>query len=300
MKRKVTQMGQSSLVITLPSKWVREYQVKKGQEVEVTAEKGTLTVGLSPAEKEKKTLVIDLSETEEFMRRQITVPYMQGYDEIQVLHASPKAVEMIEWTLNNLIGFEIIDMDRDSCTIKNVSAEIEGEFEAMLRKLFLTILLMGERCVEYLREGNAEGNAGELEKNLEAERLSNKYTYFCERVMHNKRSDINHPLFVFTIAFSLEGAADYLRDISTGLLKTRKKIPPEVKKDVSDVVQLYRAYYEHYYSRTPAGALAIRAREKRIRERIEKSVMEGRNHFLYLYLMPLLSMVDHLNQITVA
>ena len=51
MIRKVNLIGPSSLMISLPSKWVRRLQVKKGDEIEVKEKGNSLVVG--------KTLQVD-------------------------------------------------------------------------------------------------------------------------------------------------------------------------------------------------------------------------------------------------
>ena len=44
MKRKVIQLAHSTAVISLPSKWVKKYGVKKGDEIEVGEEESRLIV----------------------------------------------------------------------------------------------------------------------------------------------------------------------------------------------------------------------------------------------------------------
>ena len=46
MKRKVAQIGPATLMVSLPSKWVKRNKVKKGQEVDVIEDNTKLTVSV--------------------------------------------------------------------------------------------------------------------------------------------------------------------------------------------------------------------------------------------------------------
>lgn len=293
MIRKISKVGPSSLMISLPSKWCKKYDLKKGNEVDLIEDTGTLKIILKDFKLYGSSITITLPEKEKFMRRQITRLYTQGFDEIKIFFKDNESVELIEKTLNFLIGFELIDMGKDSCIIKNISKEIESEFDNILRKLFLIILMMADRCVEFIKTNDRS----ELMKNLETEKVANKYTYFCERIINKKRFGKENKTNLFVVVFTLEQVADRYLDISKHLLERKLNISLEEEKYLKEINNLFRKFYEQFYSRKNENIFFIRNKHFEIKNAITKN-LDKTNPPLFFHYSSLLVFIEHLNQIT--
>ena len=150
MKRKVFRNG-PSFVMTLPSIWVKEYGIKKGQELEVTTEGNTLFTTI-PSGKELELAEIDTKGIDRtFLRCAIRSAYKKGYDEIRVNYHTPtlkhyrldKQVsvhKIVSEEVESLIGFEVIENNRNSIVIKGFSQEHKEDFDIFLRKIFLNLI----------------------------------------------------------------------------------------------------------------------------------------------------------------
>ena len=67
MKRKVSQVGPATLMVSLPSKWARRYSVKPGDEVDLVEDGPKLIIGAGPVTEAEISL--DLSNAGNMMRR---------------------------------------------------------------------------------------------------------------------------------------------------------------------------------------------------------------------------------------
>ena len=89
MKLKIAKVGQSSLVVSLPFKWVKEYNLKKGDEVDVISEGKILKIITDKAITENK-IIIDVSELDTtLVWRFVLSCYKRGFKEIKVAFDSP-------------------------------------------------------------------------------------------------------------------------------------------------------------------------------------------------------------------
>ena len=75
MKRKVVQVGPTTLMVSLPQKWAQHCGIRKGHEIDVIEEGNTLILGASIQPKFKE-ITITIPSKEEYLGRLITPPYI--------------------------------------------------------------------------------------------------------------------------------------------------------------------------------------------------------------------------------
>jgi len=109
MKRKINKVGHNTMTISLPSEWVKQNNLTKGDELEVKEDGRQLIVGCDNKKKEKD-IHIHVKSHEEFMGRLITGPYIIGYNSIKITYEDSKVYEKILRSSNKILGFEIIEM----------------------------------------------------------------------------------------------------------------------------------------------------------------------------------------------
>src|SRR3989338_2760536 len=184
MKRKVIQLAHKTLVVSLPSKWVKKYGVSKGGELEVE-EKGQQITFFTEKTTERERITIDAGKISEsaLKRWVLSSLHKSGYDEIEILYKDAKIASAIQQTVQDmLIGFAVVEQGRERCVIKNVATEQEKEFDTILRRAFFVTKNMCEGISEYLAE-NKQAALGEL---LVLEKTNNQLTNFCERILNKK------------------------------------------------------------------------------------------------------------------
>ena len=55
MKRKLVKQGAATMMISLPSKWIKENSLEKGSEVELEEEGSSVMISVDKKEKKKET-----------------------------------------------------------------------------------------------------------------------------------------------------------------------------------------------------------------------------------------------------
>ena len=111
MKRKVCKVGPCTLMVSLPSKWVRNMGIKQGDEMDVEEKDSGLFLSKDIVQKEKIITINVTKESKRYIRSQIGRLYRYGYTRICITFDDPTLIKSIKDSTNNLIGADIIDID---------------------------------------------------------------------------------------------------------------------------------------------------------------------------------------------
>ena len=87
MERKVMKQGPSTLVVSLPSKWTKKYNVKKGSSIFLKEHGSTISIS-KHAEKGETKITVDASGTLPMTHRITGALYKAGYDEINMKYST--------------------------------------------------------------------------------------------------------------------------------------------------------------------------------------------------------------------
>src|SRR3989344_7771940 len=98
MKRRLVLHGPSTLTISLPSDWVKRFNIEKGKELNLEEHGRNLIISTESTNFEQKQ--IDIENLERVGKSYITSSYRQGYDEIEFTYKNNKYLE----TIQNLIS----------------------------------------------------------------------------------------------------------------------------------------------------------------------------------------------------
>ncbi|MBS3133331.1 phosphate uptake regulator PhoU [Candidatus Woesearchaeota archaeon] len=247
MKRKVIQLAHKTLVVSLPSKWARDYGVKKGAELEVE-ERGQQIVFSTSKRTDSEGVQVDFSELDtEVIRRWVLASlHKSGYDEIEILYKDSSLINVIQETIKEmLIGFAVIEQSKNRCVIRIVAEEQEKEFETILRRAFLVTKNMGDGIYSYIEEGKL----GALNELLALEKTNNQLTNFCERILNKKgyKND-KKTCFIYVIVWNLEKICDHYKDICKFLASSPKaKVSKPVLEMLKTANEYFNSYYELFY-----------------------------------------------------
>ena len=154
MQRKIIQQSRTSVGISLPTKWVKKNNIKKGQEIDMIEEPtGSLTIKT----KETKPVVVsryslNLDDLSTFqVQRIIRGLYRSKIDEITLNFSKPKIYNkkekkyediypLVERLCRGLVGLEVIKKTEDSIILQCfVSKDNIQNIETIERRIFLMI-----------------------------------------------------------------------------------------------------------------------------------------------------------------
>ncbi len=237
MKRKVSLIGPSTLVVSLPCKWAKVNNIKKGDEVDVEIEQERLIIA-----KERKDLLlgmieIKLREAESqsslvghlsgadpfFIMTYLVGPYVQGYNVIKINYQSKKTLDSIKWALANfLLGFEIFEQKENSVLIKSVVKGYDEGFDALFQRSVHVLLSMSKDIYDAVSRQEPH----RLEAIAALEDLHDKLNYFCRRMLnveiyYSKKFKIQS---IYRILSSMEEIGDCYRYIASHIFSQKLKL----------------------------------------------------------------------------
>lgn len=251
MRRKVALIGPSTLMVSLPSKWVMQNKIKKGDELDIYEEGSRLIINCGKVDGSKK-ISIDLNKNPSLIRRYLMDAYRSGFDEIRIEYKNPDDIEVIQKTSNEILtAFEIIEQGKNHCLLKSITKDSFDEFQNLLSRLFLVTSLMAKNVHDALK--NSDNQL--LKEALVLEVTNNRIALYCERLLSKKGFE-NYAAtnFTFTIIYTLEKIADELKYISEYAGSKKLKIASETIKSLSKIIEMLELNQKIYFNLTNDSA----------------------------------------------
>lgn len=264
MKRKVNQVGTGTLTISLPSKWVKDNGIKKGDEIELYEDSSRLIV-----EKEKVTskldLNIDLSDSGVMLNRMIAAIYKAGFDEVRVKYKTPNELDVIQNTVyRSCHVYEIMNVKENVVEIKSISDLDDSQFKQVLRKMAFSFITVAKEAYEFSKDQDYDS----LENIPLKDQTIDRHTDFCRRII-NKGGDVGYKLIapVYVVVEETEIAADVFKILVKTILKEKKKLNADVLDLFKKIVVLIEKFYDAFFDfkidkMKEFGKLEINIREK--------------------------------------
>jgi len=253
VKRKVSLIGPSTLMVSLPSRWVKEFGVKKGDEIEIT-ENGSNLLLESQRLKKGEALKINLTGLNaNLIYYTIYSAYRGGSEEIELVFDEERVVnkntgekemvlDLISSAVDNLVGMEIMTQRKNYVQIKEISKVNREEFSNALMRIFITLVNTSEDMVDAMK--SKDGVILEKIKKMSDKKI-NKLCDFCARII-NKGGVVENnksPIY-YNIISTLEELGDGLENLCEIGLKDFG-ILKEIKK-VNELLEvLYRLFCEY-------------------------------------------------------
>jgi antitoxin component of MazEF toxin-antitoxin module len=181
MKRTVSKMGNSSLVMSLPNKWVKEHNVQKGDELSVEPFERGLIVSLTNIRKKEKRLSMDVSPfTNRTILAVLNSAYLSGYDTIKLTFKDKKQLLHITKTVQEkLLGFEVIQEKGKTCTAQSIAEPSQEQVDVIIRKIFLLI----KQNAKVVLEDTKKNKFTNIEHFKQTKVTIYKFTNFVKRMI---------------------------------------------------------------------------------------------------------------------
>ncbi len=173
--RRLQKLGTTTLVVSLPRKWVLEKGLKSGDTVYVETTDDGLLIRLAPRTSRIVRAVIDGDAVErgEELERLVTACYLQGYDEIVVTSKHGLSGAKTDWivsTTERLPGLEIVRQDDYEVVLKVLIDTKRYTIVELLRRMQELITWMIESSVDALIHNMSEKAAevGRAEQKIDS------------------------------------------------------------------------------------------------------------------------------------
>jgi len=277
MKRKLIGLGNGSLVVSLPSKYVQKNELKKGNEVELSEVEGGLVLSVhSNVEPKKK--VIDIGNLSNISGRYISSLYRMGYDEFEVKFSKPDmAVELMRKMSENTIGLAVINQKEGSITIKDLSGKKNEELGNITRRIWLLILELGDDLLNIVKSSKFD----ELPVYWTREKTINQFMNYSIRLLNfSKEGNFSYYYFIRRI----EGIADNYKELAECILESKSKTD-DLIDFLGQVNNLLRKLYTEYYDYKDEECEKLLIDSDKLLSRIKKEIKDSgsrKSYFIYL------------------
>lgn len=278
MKRKLVKQGASTLMISLPSKWIKENKLDKGDEVDLSQE-GNKLILESDSPKTISSVPINVSNCSPLVNRILMSQYLKGVDEIEVTFSDVKEVKDFQKrVLNELIGFEIIKQGKNSFTVKDITGIENQEINTILQRIFLILNSMQEELFNAIKKDQ------EFENVVETDYSTNKFVNFALRIL-NKRgyTEYKKTSQIYSILLSLEYIGDLYKKIAIELNSNKKlKISKQQLSNLEDIQNFLKMFENLFFKFNKTELISFAKKYELIKKKIEtKSYLD----FLILELL---------------
>lgn len=173
--RRLQKLGTTTLVVSLPRKWVLEKGLKSGDQVYIETTDEGLLIRLAPKASRTVRAVIEADAVErgEELERLVTACYLQGYDEIVVTSKHGLTGDKIDWILSTterLPGLEIVKQEDYEVVLKVLIDTKRYTIVELLRRMQELITWMIESSVDALIHNMSEKAAevGRAEQKIDS------------------------------------------------------------------------------------------------------------------------------------
>lgn len=267
MKRKVSKIGPATLMVSLPSKWAKQFNIKKGEEIDLEQDSNKLVITAGKSIQSKK-IEIDLSKASSLTRRYLMEAYRSGFDEIKVSFPNSKDLKLIQDTTSDiLLGFEIVEQGKNNCILRNVTRESDEEFENVLRRIFQVTSVMIKNGLDAIKKNDFEL----LKEAYVLEITNNRFALYCERMLNKiGRGSYTKTNFTFAIVYQLEKIADELKYIFDYISGNRIKSNDGTIKLYEKISIMFDLCQKLYYDFNEKDAETLLMQRKEIISASEK------------------------------
>lgn len=239
MKRKVIQIADSTVLVSIPIKWAKKYGLKKGDSVDVEEENNKITITAERTQKQAKKITIDARDLEErTLRWAMASIHRSGYDEIEVVYNDNRTLKIIEDLIKNLmLGFIVADQEENKLILKPMAAELEVGLDQALRRAFLVTLSLADNALHNIEINNRQ-------EFISLEKTNNQLTNFCERLLNAGVYSYSKATFLYVVCWNLEKIADEYKYI---IQLENIKVNSSIIKLFKEVNELFRIFYNAFY-----------------------------------------------------
>ncbi|MFH1212289.1 MAG: AbrB/MazE/SpoVT family DNA-binding domain-containing protein [Candidatus Woesearchaeota archaeon] len=280
MKRHLIQLAKKTLVVSLPTKWVQKYNLKKGDEVEMEERDSSIMIATQNMLLDSQKKRVDITGAASMARRILAGLYKAGYDEMEVVFGSTEELEEVyEVVRAGFLGFEITSQGKNTLTIKQVSKPEENEFENILRRIFLIIKTASQDMAQAVMQNDKNW----LQQIAMRDRDINKLADYCRRMLNKKASIEGYRIApLYNIIEQLEKIGDKYKSIALEVVEKNLKPTKSTLNIFSKANDYFSRFYELFYKLEIKRLEEFKKEFKTNKELIAKETLAAKKEDLYI------------------
>ncbi|HJO15205.1 MAG TPA: hypothetical protein QGG70_04100, partial [Candidatus Pacearchaeota archaeon] len=237
MKRKLVKQGAATMMISLPSKWIRKNELNKGDEIDLEERDGNILLRTSSVLKHKKEVILEITpENKDDFKNLVLHAYKRGADRVIIRGVNRESLKVIQKISRRLLGFELTDQEGDTVILESLTEPADGTFNIMIKKIFLVFQDQIDDIIEDFTSGKYENEKENEDSYFNGDRL----IQFCRRILTKSsrtQSSVLQWGFVTTLSM-VHNEIDYMYKYG---LENKLKVE-------SKTINLLKEYKENYLS----------------------------------------------------
>jgi phosphate uptake regulator len=221
MGRKLVKHGESTLMVSLPARWLKRHGFRKGDEVDI--EENGKQIIINPGTKAERKAVIRLRyEDHPIYRSLIGSYYRAGFNEIRVDYTDRRVAGKLQGAIDSLFGLEIVNINPTNCTMKTVFDEGNIDVDSHFAKAIQIVTAMQNQLMDDFVGGKLTGR---------------------DELLQYRASVMRERDLICRLSMSLEQpgkdiSAHYIYNISRGYYEMYRCLSPN-KKPTKEEIKLF-------------------------------------------------------------
>ncbi len=216
MKRKLVKQGSSTLMISLPSKWVKLNNLDKGSEIDLEERGRELTISPSIKTIENKAKV-EVAGFDLLINRILVSLYIRGYEEVELIFKDREEIKKLKkHVIDELLGFEIIKQTQNRVVIRDLTGFEKQNIDDIVKRIFFIIDGMLEDLINAVHKKQSLDDISSLDSSI------NKLVHFSLRILNSRgHSNQEKTTSFYGIISILEQIGDIIKQLINDLKKEK-------------------------------------------------------------------------------
>ncbi len=261
MRRKLVQQGPTTLMVSLPSGWVKTNNLMKGEEIELIEEGNNILIKADQKPEQKVINLTLKSSHYEYIRALMRNLYSHGFEVIHITYNTELDYTSISKAIIGLDGFEITKESKERCTIEAISDIKYEQFKTFYEKQYQIIQFMQELLYNGLKNKTNKTDKAIVE-NLNEK--ASKYACMCRRnLTKNKLMNNDNALITFDVITLIHMIARTYTDCYHYADKEKIKANEDILYFLKETFVLFNNLHELYLKKK-IGTLIITEKRREL------------------------------------
>lgn len=275
--RKIIKFGSSSHVVSIPTAWIKENGLKKGDLIFINknsnGELVLLPTGKKDEKSKKREITISITSREnKSIEREISAAYVQGNDIILLVGKDIKKrtgdiKKVLDNLSKNLMGLEILEKTSERIVISNLFDDKAISINNIIARADVNLKAMFEQLLNGVTEGFTKKHFDEL---YEADYDVNKFYFLMWRLAlqglrEESNEDIRSKLInSWWFIMNMEKMGDELKRVARLFIKTKlgRSTTKEFLSTLLEVRECYQKALIAYHKKDISLAIDIMAKKE--------------------------------------
>lgn len=272
MRRKAIKLASQTIVVSLPIKWIKKQDIKKGEELNIEEKNNILEISKSSESRKKTKLFLDLTNTSTEFNKIVASAFKAGYDEIEIKFESYEKLENIyDLIRKKLPSFGINRQDKNTLVLESIYDDTHREFNQGLNRFLTIISHLGHETLEATEKIDFEWSKKNTLIKEEPDNLAN---FLRRNINLNIQADFKRTAPLYTIIEMLLYTADIFRDINIFIYKNKIKINKDILDSLKDLVEYYDEFLILFKNFSIEKCSDFSLKKEKIEKKIEKIILK--------------------------